>query len=59
MLKTMPNQKSVTIKLTRHELIDLMLLCAAHYDDGEKWKFLNQNLYAQLKSWDEKHLDEN
>lgn len=37
MLKTMPNQKPVTIKLTRHELIDLMLLCAAHYDDGGKW----------------------
>lgn len=57
MFKTMPNERTVNIKLTRHELIDLMLLCAVHMEDAEKWRFLNQKLYDQLKIYDEKHLD--
>lgn len=58
MFKTVPNERTVTVKLTRHELIDLMLLCAVHMDEAEKWKFLNQNLYEQLKNHDAKHLDD-
>ena len=58
MLKTMPNERTVNVKLTRHELIDLMLLCAVHMDEAEKWKFMNQKLYEQLKSHDAKHLED-
>lgn len=56
-MKTMPNQRTVTIKLTRHEVLDLMMMCAVHGDDGEKWGKLYDKLREQLESWDEKNLD--
>lgn len=54
----MNNEKNLSVKLTRHELIDLLLLCSFHEKDAEKWGKLHNKLYNQLKSYDEKHLDE-
>ena len=50
------NDKTVGLKLTRGELIDLMLLCDAH--DGQKWIDLHEKLSEQLKIFDNKHLNE-
>lgn len=58
MIKMISNEKNINVKMTRHELIDLLLLCAAHEKDAEKWGTLHNKLYDQLKSYDEKHLDE-
>lgn len=58
MIKNLSNEKNINVKLTRHELIDLLLLCGAHEKDAEKWGTLHNKLYDQLKSYDEKHLDE-
>ena len=45
------NQRTVTIKVTRAELIDLMLLCAV-IDDG-KWLKLHDKLREQAIKADE------
>ena len=58
MMKTMPNQRTVTVKLTRHEVLDLMMMCAAHGDDVEKWGKLYDKLREQPENWDKKNLDE-
>lgn len=55
----MKNNRTVNVKITRSELIDLMLLCAAHSDDGKKWGELHEKLYNALKIHDEKYIDEN
>lgn len=54
----MNNERNLSVKLTRHELIDLLLLCSHHEPDAEKWGKLHNKLYNQLKSYDEKHFDE-
>ena len=54
----MKNEKTVNVKISRGELIDLMILCAVHMDDAEKWGKLNQKLHEQLKAYDAKHLDD-
>jgi len=53
----MNNERKLSVKLTRNELIDLLLLCGYHDKDAEKWGKLHNKLYNQLKSYDEKHLD--
>ena len=57
----MRNERTVTVKLTRKELIDLALLCAcaAQAKDAKKWNELHEKLYKQLKTFDEKHFNEN
>ena len=57
----MRNERTVTVKLTRGELIDLTLLCncAAQAKDAKKWDELHKKLYEQLKAFDEKHFNEN
>ena len=55
----MKNERSVTIKITRHELIDLLLLCAAQTNNAKKWDDLHKKLYEQLKIFETKHFEEN
>lgn len=56
----MRNERTVTVKLTRGELIDLTLLCGAvQAKDAKKWDELHEKLYKQLKAFDEKHFNEN
>lgn len=52
------NERTVNVKITRSELTDLMLLCAVHDYDAEKWRKLHEKLYKQLKDFDAKHLDD-
>lgn len=54
----MTNEKTLKVKLTRGELIDLLLLCGYHDNDAEKWYKLHKKLFAQLKDYDEKHPEE-
>ena len=62
----MRNEKIVNVKITRHELCDLMLACTGlHYDENgnemperKKWKVLHDKLRDQLNEWDEKHDDD-
>ena len=46
------NQRTVTIKLTRKELTDILLLCT--YQNFPKWRELHEKLYDQLIRADEK-----
>ena len=55
----MKNERTVTVKISRQELIDLLLLCAVHTDDAKKWDDLHKKLYEQLKTFDTKHFGEN
>ena len=54
----MLNQKTVTIKMKRIELCDLILACTNAMqnanDGGEKWKKLHDMLKEQLDAFDEK-----
>lgn len=54
----MTNDKTYTIKITRHEFCDLLLatLAASECSDGaKKWSELRENLKAQLEKQDEKN----
>lgn len=53
----MRNQKTVTVKITRHELCDLLIATQALEDHAEKWAALHDKLLAQLEAFDAK-LDE-
>lgn len=46
------NQRTVTIKLTRKELIDIMVLCAYH--NMPNWQKLHEKLSDQLEKADMK-----
>ena len=54
------NQRTVTVKVTRHELIDLCLACSAIAEetDAVKWRALYEKLEAQLSAFDEKLKEE-
>lgn len=54
----MNNEKTLKVNLTRGELIDLLLLCWYHNEDADKWYKLHKKLFAQLRDYDEKHIDE-
>lgn len=56
MFETKLNERAVSIKITRKELIDLMLLCTAHYSDGQKWNDLHEKLKEQLEQFDNKYI---
>lgn len=54
----MTNDKIYTIKITRHELCDLLLatIAASECSDGaKKWSELRETLKAQLEKQDEKN----
>ena len=50
------NQRTVTIKLTREELTDILLLCA--YQNYPKWRELHEKLANQLAKADAKFIKE-
>lgn len=61
MFETPLNQKTVTIKLKRRYVIDLLLACDSIQDaaqkageSGEKWIYLHDVLEEQLNSFDSK-----
>ncbi len=50
MFEKMTNEKNVSVKMTRGELVDLIILCAAHFEDGEKWIELHDKLIKNLNA---------
>ena len=52
MIKTMPNDRTVNVKITRGELCRLLIVlnCAG----GETWKLLHDKLKKQLVAFDQK-----
>lgn len=57
MFETPLNQKTVSLKLKRIELCDLMLACTALDDateDTKKWATLHEKLKAILAEFDKK-----
>lgn len=59
-MKTPHNQKTVTLKLKRIELCDLLLACTSlsHGENRTKWKLLHDKLKAILDEFDEKNFEE-
>lgn len=64
-MPTMPNQRSVNVKITRRELCDLILACdmIVHYrkmhgGTGEKWKSIHDKLAKQRDAFDAKLAEE-
>ena len=53
------NQKTVTMKLSRIELCDLLIACntCADVSNADKWSKLHDKLKAILDEFDEKHLE--
>lgn len=63
--KTMPNQRTVNVKITRRELCDLIVACdmiegerQKHGGTGEKWKALHDKLAEQRDAFDAKIEEE-
>jgi len=63
--KTMPNQRTVNVKITRTELNDLILACdMVEWDrqnyggNGKKWKALRDKLAEQRDAFDAKIEEE-
>lgn len=50
------NQRTITLKLTRIEVIDLMIACIAvsEASDAEKWNKLHDKLEEYVNALDEK-----
>ena len=48
------NERTVTLKLQRHEVADLLLACDIMLEDGTKWKDLHEKIWVQLKMFDQK-----
>lgn len=42
------NYKTRRLKLRRIDVLDILLLIACHYDEGEKWKQLHDEIRRQL-----------
>lgn len=53
MIKTI-NDKTVTVKVTRGELIRLMIACTAFADENRIYKKIHDDLRGQLDSFDKK-----
>lgn len=57
------NQRTVTVKITRHELCKLCLACVAldqsSDEDTTQWAELRDKLKESLDAFDEKNLDTN
>lgn len=54
MFRTEPNQKTVTLKLKRREVIDLILACNELARDGNKWGALHDKIRRELDKHDDK-----
>ena len=54
------NQKTMSVKLSRSNVCDLMIACAwaARDGDGEKWKKLHDILREQVEAFDERSVME-
>ena len=54
------NSKTVNVKITRHELIDLMLACTvlSNGENRTKWVDLHDKLEIVLKDFDSKQIEE-
>ena len=53
-----PNQRTVTIKLTRHEVLRLMRACVAvSAGTGDSWNELHEKIKAQLDEHDNKQKE--
>lgn len=57
------NGKTVTLRITRSEVIDLMVACLlcsdeleADFQTHEKWDLLHAKLERQLLEFDKKHV---
>lgn len=66
MFETPANQRTVTIKLKRGYVVDMLLACLrcseAAKDGGEsgaKWDYLHDELRAQLDAFDKKLEEQN
>lgn len=59
-MKTPLNQRTVTVKITRSELISLMLACTSlsQGENRERWKELHAKLKVILDDFDEKNSEE-
>lgn len=55
------NQRTMTVKLRRNDVCDLLLACTCAgrnaEDGGEKWKRLHDVLMEQLNTFDEKAVE--
>ena len=56
-----PSQRTVTLKLKRRYVVDLLLACdlchaatIAGHESGEKWEYLHDVIQQQLQAHDEK-----
>lgn len=47
------NERTVTLKLRRIEVCDLLLICAYYSQTADKWKILHDKLREQLDKFDE------
>ena len=54
-METCYNAKTVTVKVTRSDLCDMLIACLALHDEGDKWGKLHEKLADQLVQFDEKH----
>lgn len=54
------NQRTMTVKLERIDVCDLLLACTAleQQTDAKKWGELHEKLLKQLDAFDEKHAYE-
>ena len=55
MFKTPPNQRSMTLRLKRRQVIDILLALDAIEEppaDGNKWQTLRDQIRAQLADFD-------
>ncbi len=59
MFKTPLNQRTVTLKLKRRDVVDLLIACAecGAAEEGSKWALLHDAIKQQLTNFDEKQED--
>ena len=59
-MKTPHNEKTVTLKIKRIELCDLLLATTSlsHSTEAKKWKILHDKLKQILDDFDEKNFEE-
>ena len=59
-MKTPLNERTVTLKLKRHEVISLMLACTSlsQGEHRERWRILHSKLKVILDDFDAKNTEE-
>lgn len=63
MFKTPLNQRTVTLKLKRSYVVDLLIACASCSEKqqsnefGDKWDYLHEVIRQQLDAFDKKQED--